>query len=529
MSRVYSRRELLRVGGGALIALPFAAACSGFAEGGANVETDSSAGTLLRSTAALPTRFTMPLPVPPVLRPSRSDADADYYQVTQQVAQIEILPGLKTAIWGYNGIFPGPTIVSRRGRTTVVEHRNQLPVPTVVHLHGGKAPPEHDGYPTDLLLPASGWHEHAHGPGMAGSNTSSGVRQHVYPIDQSAATLWYHDHRMDFTGPQVYKGLAGFHLVHDDEEEALPLPKADRDIPLMIVDRAFAEDGSLRYPSLDGSLTGEPGVQSSFMSGVLGDCLLVNGAPWPQLEVANTRYRFRILNASNARRYLLALDPPPKQGPSFVQVGSDAGLLAAPRYHDQIQIAQAQRFDVVVDFSGYSIGDKVIMRNKLSSGGTGQVMRFVIARSGTDDSRVPSRLVGVRRLAPSQATVTRELTFHRGEAERHGMPLWTVDGKPFDPERIDANPRLGAIERWKVRAENVPHPVHIHLAHFQVAGRDGGDPGPYDAGWKDTIDLDTGGQADLLLKFDGFRGKYVFHCHNLEHEDMGMMGNFEVR
>jgi len=160
---------------------------------------------------------------------------------------------------------------------------------------------------------------------------------------------------MDFTGPQVYRGLAGFHLVHDAQEEALPLPKGQRDIPLMICDRAFAEDGSFRYPSIDPSLRGEPGVTDEFMQGVLGDVILVNGAPWPVLEVTNMRYRLRILNASNARRYRLALDAPPREGPAFTQVGSDAGLLGRPIGHQEIEIAQAERFDVIVDFSSYPV------------------------------------------------------------------------------------------------------------------------------------------------------------------------------
>ena len=191
-----------------------------------------------------------------------------------------------------------------------------------------------------------------------------GTFDYEYPLDQPAATLWYHDHRMDFTGPQVYKGLAGFHLVHDGEEEAFGLPHGERDIPLMICDRSFAEGGSFLYPSIDPSLKGKLGVRGEFMSGVLGDCVLVNGVPWPYLEVTNTRYRFRFLNASNARRYRVALDPPPREGASFVQVGGDQGLLAEPVPHDTLDIAQAERFDVIVDFSAYPLGTEVTLVNE---------------------------------------------------------------------------------------------------------------------------------------------------------------------
>lgn len=281
-----SRKEFLRLGiaGGAGLLLPSAIFGCGLTAG--NNSAEGSAGALLMSAARLPEPFTVPLPVPPVLEPVRTDVSADYYEVTQRIGQAEILPGLKTEVWGYDGIFPGPTIESRRGRRAIVRHRNELPVPTVVHLHGGKTPPEHDGYPTDLILPVVG-REIRHA--RHGGNVSEGTREYVYPLDQPAATLWYHDHRMDFTGPQIYRGLAGFHLIRDDEEDALGLPTGEREIPLMICDRSFAEDGSFRYPSIDPSLKGEPGVRGEYMSGVLGDCILVNGAPWPYLEVTNTR------------------------------------------------------------------------------------------------------------------------------------------------------------------------------------------------------------------------------------------------
>ncbi|WP_020501501.1 multicopper oxidase family protein [Sciscionella marina] len=512
-----SRRHLLRATAGGVLLAPFVAGCSSV-RGGGNAETESSAGAVLRSAVPLPTAFTVPLPIPPVLRPTRTDHDTDYYEITQRIGHAQIVPGLRTEVWGYNGIFPGPTIQSRRGRRTVVRHRNELPTPVVIHLHGGRTPPEHDGYPTDLITPMGG---NAH-PGHAGSG-AQGTRDYRYPLDQPAATLWYHDHRMDFTGPQVYKGLAGFHLLHDDLEEALPLPKGERDVPLMITDRSFAEDGSMSYPAIDPSLTGQPGVTTDFISGVLGDCVLVNGAPWPVMEVTNTRYRFRILNASNARRYRLALDPSPPAGSSFVQIGSDQGLLAQPVGHEQLQIAQAERFDVVIDFSAYSVGDEVTLVNQLGKSGTANVMGFVVVRGGTDDSRIPDKLAEIQPLSRSDAVVERELTFERHGAVMHGVTPWTVNGEPFSPEHITADPAFGTVELWKLRAQNVPHPIHIHLAPFQIQN-----PGPYAGGWKDTVDLASGDQAEVLLRFDSYRGKYVFHCHNLEHEDM-MMANFEIR
>jgi len=448
---------------------------------------------LLRSAAPSPPPFTVALPVPPVRRPV-----GGLIEVVQRVAEAEILPGLRTAVLGYDGIFPGPTIESRRGEPVRVRHRNELPVPTVVHLHGGHTPPEHDGWPMDLLLPA-------------------GSRDYAYPMDQRAATLWYHDHRMDFTGPQVYRGLAGFHLVRDDEEDALGLPSGERELPLMICDRAFEADGSLRYPSIDRTLREVPGVEQPWMEGVLGDVVLVNGAPWPVAEVDAARYRLRILNASNARRYRLALSP----GGELTQIGSDGGLLAAPVRHTALDVAPAERFDVVVDFAAYPVGSEVTLVNSLGTGAAAQVMRFRVVRAARDDSRVPAQLPTVEPLRPGP--VRREWRFTRGRTGRHAG--WTINGLPFDPSRIDARPRLGDVEVWRFSSD-LHHPVHVHLDPFQVLSRGGHPPGPSDGGWKDTVDLQPAQDVEVAVRFTDHRGRYVIHCHNLEHEDMAMMAAF---
>ncbi|GLY18985.1 spore coat protein A [Kineosporia sp. NBRC 101677] len=529
LRRSPTRRDLFRLAVAAPIVL---AGCGGRAvENSANTSAQGSAGRLLPSQAPLPQPFLRALPLPPVLKPVRSDAGTDYYEITQKRGTARILDDLDTEVWGYDGVFPGPTIVSRSGRRTVVQHTNELPVPVVVHLHGGRVAADQDGYPTDYLHPVSGRVADSHGQGL---NGAQGSRDYVYEIDQPAATLWYHDHRMDFTGPQVYRGLAGFHLVTDEEEEALGLPSGERDVPLMIVDRSFAADGSFRYPSVDPSLLGTPGVTAEYMSGVLGDCVLVNGAPWPVLEVAPARYRFRILNASNARRFRLRLDSELDdldRGARFVQIGSDQGLLAAPVPLDRLDVAQGERFDVVVDFSAHADGDLVTMVNERGEGATAQVMRFVV--TGTtedvrDGSRLPDRLADPEVLSEADVVATREFTFRRGGAEAHGMSLWTVNGEAFDPERVLAQVRMGTVERWTVVSQNNEHPFHVHLGAFQVLGTTGATAGRADGGWKDTVNLDNGGRAELLVRFDGHRGAAVLHCHNLEHEDMMMMANFEV-
>ncbi|KIF78196.1 copper oxidase [Streptomyces sp. 150FB] len=483
-------------------------------------------GRTIESAAALPKPFAVPLPIPPVKRPSRSTADADYYDITAREARAEILPGLRTTIMGYDGIFPGPTIAARRGRKTVLRYRNELAVPTVVHLHGGHTPPESDGFPTDLVLPATGGAKFA--AQAVGGTATTGTRDYTYPLDQRAATLWYHDHRMGFTGPQVWRGLAGFLLVTDDEEKALPLPDADRDIPLMITDRAFEKDGEFSYPAMDPRLISMAGVDADHMAGAAGDVILVNGAPWPELEVEAVRYRFRVLNASNAPRYELALDPVPGGSTSFTQIGSDQGLLEAPRRHTTLPIAPAERFDVIIDFGAYPVGTRVTLTNRAGKGGTAQIMRFVVARKAKDDSRIPAKLSTIETL-PTKSAKTRPWMFRKGKVTSMGADTtgWVINGREFDPERIDAAPHLGEVEIWRL-ATDAYHPVHIHLSPFQVVSRNGGPPGAGDHGWKDTIDLSPKQYADVAIRFDDYAGRYLLHCHNLEHEDMAMMATFRT-
>ncbi|WP_031168801.1 multicopper oxidase family protein [Streptomyces durhamensis] len=478
----WSRRKFLGVGamgvlgaGAVAVGLP---ALGGLIPGG-------QPGLLLASRVQLPKRYAVQLPIPSVLQPTRTDGTTDYYEITARPGLARLVPGHDTEVWGYQGIFPGPTIESCSGRRTVVTHRNELPHPTVVHLHGGHTPHESDGYPMDLIAPLGGA---TGGPGaramagmagMAGMAPATAQRERVYdyPMNQRAATLWYHDHTMGFTGPHVYRGLAGFHLVRDDEEASLGLPHGPRELPLMIADRSFAADGSFAYPALDPGEV-KPGVRAAYMNGVLGDVILVNGAPWPVAPVDRARYRLRILNASNARRYRLELDPQPPGGGGLLQIGSDGGLLERPVAHDGIELAPAERFDVVVDFARYPAGSSVRLVNRLGTGGTAEVMRFDIgSASASDDSRVPGgTLAKVEKLDPAKAVATRTFVFQKSQDN------WTINGQDYKPGRSLAMPKLGQVEIWRF-VTDFHHPVHLHLDPF-------------------------------------------LHCHNLEHEDMAMMAEF---
>ena len=476
-------------------------------------------GEHLTSELPLPPRFRTPLPLPPVARPTRVAAGADHYVVTQRVARQEIIPGTTTEVWGYDGVFPGPTFRGRKGRPMVVTVRNELPVPTSTHLHGGVTPAESDGFPTDLILPA-GYSPAPPDHHGSGGRHHDGSRDYTYPMTQRAATLWYHDHRMDFTGPQVWRGLAGMFLITDEREDALPLPRDDRDLPLMICDRAFHADGSFQYPMQDMSMM-EPGAKGTFVAGLFGDVILVNGAAWPRKEVRAVRYRLRLVNGSNARRYRLALTTTGDGTLPMTQIASDSGLLAAPEPRDDMLLAPGERADVIADFTGLAAGTEVTMVNLLGDGSARDVMRFVVTGPAADDSRIPNRLADVEQLDRAEAVTERQFDF------RYAAGRWTINNEPYDPAASMCAPRLDTVELWRFTSD-FHHPVHVHMAHFQVLTRGVRSPDPTDAGWKDTVDVRPYETVQVLVKFSGYRGRYMLHCHNLEHEDMAMMANFDI-
>lgn len=515
--------------GGAVASVSLSALLSGCTEG----EVDGTAepppgprfvaGTepgqsspVLRSRAPRPMPFARPLPLPAPLAPVRRDDAADYYELVARAGTAEILDHDITPVWGFDGTFPGPLFETRRGRAAHVRLTNDLPVPVVRHLHGGFTPAEFDGYPLDYVLPRAGGAHHLH----PGGTTYDGTFTYRHPMDQRAALLWYHDHRMDFTGGQVWRGLVGLHLHRDEEEVALGLPSGDHELPLLVCDRSFDADGSLLYPALDQDFAHQPGVVDAFSNGVFGDTVLVNGIHAPYHEVRQGTYRLRLANASNARSYRLTVDPLPDEGEPFVQIGTDGGLMAAPMVRRSLLMAPAERLDVIVDFRTYRPGARVRLTNLNGGEGTSDLLEFRV--TGPDDREpwvAPDRLSEIPVLDPAQAVRTRSFAFARVPTEDGAQ--FHISHRMFDADTIAADPRRGDLEIWEFTSD-LAHPIHVHNAHFQVLG----DSGP--AAWKDVVSLGAKDKKRVIMRFDSYPGKYVFHCHNLEHEDMGMMANFTI-
>jgi spore coat protein A len=432
--------------------------------------------------------FQVPLTVPPVARPVESTGDTDIYRITMREADVEIIPGTRTRIWGFDGIFPGPTIKARTGKPVVVVQRNELEVHTSVHLHGGVQSPANDGHPTDMIEPGSS-------------------KRYYYPNAVPAAQLWYHEHAHGNEARGVYMGLAGLYVVSDELEDSLRLPSGRYDVPLVITDRMFAPDGSLIFVNDNEGLR-------------LRKTILVNGRPQPYFRVAARKYRFRLANASNDRIYELRLS----NGREMVQIASDSGLLPRPAALSSFQLWPGDRVEVVIDFSAYRPGTRLILQNLAGEDPLTQtVMRFEVVRAAPDESHIPDTL---RPLPPAEKPVMQR-DFVMSRNPRTGE--FEINGKVFDPDRVDVRPRLGTTEIWRIHNTSmvVPHSFHTHLARFRVLDRDGHPPGPGESGFKDTVAVRPGETVRILPRFVGFSGRYVYHCHFLAHAHH-MMATMEV-
>lgn len=435
--------------------------------------------------------------------PLRLPPDWKGEPLTIAPASAEVWPGYSTAVFAVNGLVPGPTIRVQRGQEFVARIRNQLSEPLVLHWHGILAPERMDGHPRDAV-PAGQDYE---------------VR---FPVNQRAGTCWYHSHTHDLTAEQVYAGIAGFFIVEDSAEHSLNLPVGDHDLPLVIADRRGNPQRQFTYaPSM-----------MDIMTGYLGDAILVNGTPEAWLSVDQGLYRFRLLNGSNARIFKVAFG----DGSPFHVIGTDGGLLPAPVSVTSAMLAPGERLEILADFSGYAVGDSVLLKSltfPASGGMMGgprqgtemDLMRFIVDQPATDPGSVPSTLVPFTPFDPAHVVRARVFTLAAGGMMRH-----TINGQLYDINRVDLQVPFGELEIWEYRnISTQPHPMHCHATQFQVLDRNGSRQlPPGDTGWKDTVLVNAGETVRVLVRFDSHPGVFVHHCHNLEHEDTGMMQNFEV-
>ncbi len=427
-----------------------------------------------------PTAFSHPLLFPPVNTNANVSIGIDE-------TCVEILDGPCTNMWTYGGTYPGITIRRPTGQTTNVTFTNNLNPSAgelTVHNHGNHSTATNDGQPDTLLIPTGGARTYIYDGLEEGAN-------------QRGKMQFYHDHRMDVTGRNVWMGLTGMYIV-DDPADPATLPSGAFDLPLAIADRQFDTNNQIPYVF-------DP-------NGVTGDKILINGVYQPYFEVGDRKYRLRILNASNARTYFLTLST----GDSFIQIGTESGLLPAPISRTGMRIGSAERVDVVVDFAG-RLGQNVYLADVLT--GTA-LLEFRVTQHLVDDSSIPPTLRPLPDIG--EPTVTRNWSFDKTAGH------WTINGLGFDPNRVDARPVLGTTEKWIfTNPTTQAHTVHIHDVAQQCISRNGGACYPYET-MKETWYLDPGETLELKLKFTDHVGMYMLHCHIIEHEDDGMMTQFEV-
>ena len=446
--------------------------------GGPKISGATTPGT--RTLAHTPAGFSHPLLFPPVNTNANVSIGIDE-------GCVQVLDGPCTNMWTYGGTYPGLTIRRPTGQRTYVTFTNDLDPAAgemTVHNHGNHSTADNDGQPDTLLIPTGGSRTYTYEGTEEGNN-------------QRGKMQFYHDHRMDVTGRNVWMGLTGMYIV-DDPADPSTLPSGQFDLPLAIADRQFDANNQIPYVF-------NP-------NGVTGDTFLINGVYEPYLEVGDRKYRFRILNASNFRTYFLELS----NGDSFIQIGTESGLLPMPVTRTGMRMGPAERLDVVVNFAG-EMGQNIYLVDALT--GT-QMLEFRVTQHFTDDSSIPATLRPLPDIG--EPSVTRNWSFDQTAGH------WTINGLRFDPSRVDARPVLGTTEKWVfINPTAQAHAVHIHDVAQQCVSRNGGACYPYET-MKETWYLAPGEVLEVKLKFTDHVGMYMLHCHMLEHEDDGMMTQFEV-
>jgi spore coat protein A, manganese oxidase len=552
------RRDFLKLCAASIPALVLA---NGVAAEADEAKNGSPAHPAYRTPTSLE-RYIDPLPLPNRLAPHGTHKNISQYRVRMLEASHRMHSQLPpTKVWAYEGQYPGPTFEAERGKPIDVLWQNQLPaqhiftidphihgamppaptVRTVPHLHGSRSRPESDGLPEKWFTPGHSALYH-------------------YPNSQPATTLWYHDHAVGITRLNVYAGLSGFFLLRDDEERSMHLPAEDYEIPLLLQDRTLDDQGQLVYaPTMDDAVPLPPGVWGPMF---FGELPVVNGAIYPYLNVEPRPYRLRLLNGSNSRflNIFFNLAKHVTDIPSLVavhQIGSDGGFLPAPAKLEKILLGPAERADLILDFSGLE-GKTVTLTNDASAPYPGwnvqnahwpevyEFMQFRVVFPVTKKTSfsMPAQMP-FSTLDETQAVITRDFVLSEQLGDQGRSMGVRINGKGYD-DPVTETIKLGSVEKWRFfNTSDDAHPMHLHLVQFQILHRQGFDatalqngkvelignvrkPHANEAGWKDTAVVVPGDVLTILARFEGYTGRYVFHCHMLEHEDNDMMRPFEV-
>ncbi|MEJ2219247.1 MAG: multicopper oxidase family protein [Desulfobacterales bacterium] len=462
--------------------------------------------------------------------------------LTARPSEVQIFPGQPTTVWQYKGqvikgdpaslinpdqSYLGPIIRARKNQKVRIHFNNDLPDRSIIHWHGLHVPAKMDGHPMYVIPTGESF-------------------TYEFEVLNRAGTYWYHPHPHGRTGHQVYGGLAGLFIVSDEEEDKLNLPDKGLDIPLVIQDRSFRNDNQLIYL---------PRGMHDSMTGMLGDTICVNGRPDFKLVVSTRIYRLRILNGSNSRIYKLAW----KNGTPLTVIGTDGGLLEKPVQKKYVILGPAERIELWADFSQYPVGTSLELVSKyfeaamqgsavgprrgmaggerLPNGAPFSILKIDVARKEKETRTLPKKLSSIEHYQPHDADNSdnpRRFSFFM----RHMNGL--INGRTFRMQEVAADERirLNSTELWELANDDrpmgmmmmpMPHPVHLHGKSFQVIERSGAlHSGYVDEGWKDTVLLMPGERAKIIANFSDYPGMFLYHCHILEHGDMGMMRNYLV-
>jgi blue copper oxidase len=436
----------------------------------------------------------------PRLLQAREEAGRKVFDLTLRRGSTALVPGEPAETWGANGDYLGPTLRASRGDDVTIRVHNTLGEATTIHWHGMHLPAIADGGPHQPIEPDATW-------------------KPSWEIDQPAATLWYHPHLHEQTADHVYRGIAGLFIIDDAVTGRLALPHeyGVDDIPLVIQDKRLHDDGSLDYSQGWISPTGR-----------LGDTILINGTYDPYVDVRHSRVRFRLLNASNARIYSIGFaDERP-----FELIATDGGLLERPQRLDRVQLSPGERAEIVARFAP---GEKVVLRSFEPDLGTNF---FENRFAGGDDSFDLLQIRAARTLGPSPPVPERLAApkpvdeDHVVETRRFELNGTSINDRQLDLGRIDEVVVAGTTEIWEVHNDSgTPHSFHPHGVSFRIVEYAGGPAPPHLRGLKDTVYVPPGNSVRLLVRFGENSNPdrpYMLHCHVLQHEDRGMMGQFVV-